>query len=248
VNLSGVRPFHGGPPGWKSFPTDAVRTAKGFRMDTFFTWCAVVGGIVFLGQFALSLLGQGHAIVDAPDLDLDLDGPDLDLGSPDGDVTHFDLDGGDMTIGHAPGADVWFVGMFSLRAILAGITVFGLVGRALPAEYADYERTILGLAAGGWTMYAMGWLVRRLHRFEHDGTVRLRDTLGTEGTVYLSIPGSGSGAGKVTLTVKGRTMEYAAITPSSSLETGTPVKVVGIHPPSIVEVEAVTKEANEIPA
>jgi hypothetical protein len=211
-------------------------------MDTFFTWCAVVGGIVFLGQFALSLLGHGHAIADAPDLDLD--SPDIEFGSPDGDVPHFDLDSGDMTIGHAPAADVWFVGMFSVRAILAGITVFGLVGRALPTEYANYERTILGLAAGGWTMYAMGWLVRRLHRFEHDGTVRLRDTLGTEGTVYLSIPDNGSGAGKVTLTVKGRTMEYAAVTPATRLETGTPVRVVGLHPPCTVEVEAVALEAS----
>ncbi|MBI1310106.1 hypothetical protein GC176_02275 [bacterium] len=199
-------------------------------MDTFFTWCAVIGGIVFLGQFALGLLGHGHASTDAPA---------LDLGTPDVDIPHLDVDSGDTAIGHSPAADVWFVGMFSLRAVLAGITIFGLVGRALPTDYADYERTLLALAAGGWTMYAMGWLVRRLHRLEHDGTVRLGDTLGTEGSVYLSIPEGGTGTGKVTLMVKGRTMEYSAVTPSDRLDTGTPVVVIAVHPPSTVEVEAV---------
>lgn len=205
-------------------------------MDTFFTWCAVIGGIVFLGQFALSLIGHGDASAD---------GPELDLGVPDADIADLDLDSGDTAIGHSPAADMWFVGMFSLRAILAGITIFGLVGRALPGDYADYERTILALAAGAWTMYAMGWLVRRLHRLEHDGTVRLKDTLGTAGTVYLPIPGASAGAGKVTLTVKGRTMEYSAVTTSTRLETGTPVVVVGVHPPATVEVQAVAQEAHE---
>lgn len=210
-------------------------------METVFTWCAVVGGIVFLGQFALNLLGHGDAAIDAPDLDLD--GPDIDFGGPDVDVPDVEVDGGTTEVGDVSAGDVWFVGMFSLRAIFAGITVFGLVGRALPAEYSDLERTILSLAAGGWMMYAMGWLVRRLHGFEHDGTVRLRDTLGAEGTVYLSIPESSSGAGKVTLTVKGRTMEYSALTPSTRLETGTPVIVVGVHPPATVEVQAVQQQA-----
>ena len=212
-------------------------------MDTLFTWCAVVGGIVFLGQFALSLFGQGDASAEGPDLDFG--GPDVDFDAPDVDVPDIDLDSGDTSVGHSPAADMWFVGMFSLRAILAGITVFGLVGRAIPTDYADYERTILALAAGGWTMYAMGWLVRRLHRLEHDGTVRLRDTLGVEGTVYLSIPDGGSGAGKVTLTVKGRTMEYAAVTSSAGLATGTPIVVVGVHPPSTVDVQAVTQAASD---
>ena len=215
--------------------------AKGFRMDTLFTWCAVVGGIVFLGQFALSLLGHGDASVEGPDIDLG--GPDIDFDAPDVDVADIDLDGSDAAVGHSPAADMWFVGMFGLRAILAGITVFGLVGRAIPADYAEYERTILALIAAGWTMYAMGWLVRKLHGLEHDGTVRLRDTLGVEGTVYLPIPDSGNGAGKVTLTVKGRTMEYAAVTSSAGLEPGTPVVVIGVHPPSTVDVQAATHKA-----
>ena len=202
-------------------------------MDTLFNWCAVIGGIVFLGQFALSLIGGADTGIDTPDLEIDVDVPDLDVG-----------DGADTGVGDVHVSEVWFVGMFSLRAILSGITVFGLAGLGTAGEFAPYERVALSLAAGFGTMYAMGWLVRKMHGLKHDGTVRLQDTLNTTGTVYLAIPGQNTGAGKVTLNVKGRTMEYPAMTDTASLPTGTPVVVAGIIPPETVKVTATTGSEN----
>ena len=195
-------------------------------MDTLFNWCAVVGGIVFLGQFALSLLGGADTEIDTPDIDVDV--PDIDVG-----------DGADTGVGDVAVSEVWFVGMFSLRAILSGITVFGMAGLGTANEFAPFERMALSLAAGFGTMYAMGWLVRKMHGLEHDGTVRLQDTLRTTGIVYLTIPGHNAGVGKVTLNVKGRTMEYPAVTETAELPTGTPVVVAGVLPPETVKVTAV---------
>jgi len=193
-------------------------------MESFFTACAVIGGIVFLGQFALNLLGAG---------DSDVDGlPDVDVADAE---VPIDIDGG-TTIEHSAGEDLRFVGMFSLRAILAGITVFGLTGLAGAGRFGDLERVLMSLGAGLGTMYLMGLLVRLLHGMEHDGTVRLQDALGATGTVYLSIPGERKGAGKVTVNVKGRTMEYQALTDAAALASGTPVEVVGLIPPDTVEV------------
>lgn len=187
-------------------------------MDSFFAWCAVISGVAFLGQFALSLFGH------AADVDLD--------GVPDVDVD-LDLDGG-TSIEHSAGQDIRFVGMFSLRAILAGTTVFGLTGLAAVGRSSESERMLMSLGAGVGTMYLMGLLVRMLHRLEHDGTVKLEDAVGCTGLVYLTIPPSQTGAGKVTLNIKGRTMEYLAMTEHEALTTGTPVEVTHVVAPETV--------------
>ena len=188
-------------------------------METIYLWSAAIAGSLFLGQFALSLIGGA---------DTDLDGVPDDIDLPEANAPS---DG-------ATAAEMWFVGMFSLRAILAGVSVFGLSGMALSDQLGPAGCTVAASGCGLTTMYLMGLLIRAMHKLEHDGTVRLKNTLGTEGTVYLTIPEKNSGVGKVTVQVNGRTMEYAARTANQSLPTGTPVLVVAIEPPDIVEVRA----------
>lgn len=188
-------------------------------METIFLWSAALAGSLFLGQFALSLIGGADTDLDGIPDDIDL--PEADAPAvPDG----------------ATVAEMWFVGMFSLRAILAGVSVFGLSGMAMMEQLGQTGCTVAATGCGLTTMYLMGVLIRAMHKLEHDGTVRLESTLGTEGTVYLTVPERESGIGKVTLKVNGRTMEYAAKTAHEALPTGTPVLVVAIQPPATVEV------------
>jgi hypothetical protein len=56
-------------------------------------------------------------------------------------------------------------------------------------------------------------------------------------TVYVPVPGAGGGAGKVLLTLQGRTVECQAVTSDSRvLPTGTPVTVVDVRAADLVEV------------
>lgn len=196
-------------------------------METVFLWSASIAGSLFLGQFALSLIGGA---------DTDLDGIPDDIDLPEADAPS---DG-------ASASEMWFVGMFSLRAILAGVSVFGLSGMATSDQLGPAGCTVVASGCGLATMYLMGLLIRMMHKLEHDGTVKLENTLGTEGTVYLTIPENDSGVGKVTLEVNGRTMEYAAKTANQSLPTGTPVLVVAIEPPDTVEVRACDMEPSKV--
>lgn len=75
-------------------------------MEAVYLWSAVIEGTLFLGQFALSLIGSGDTDVDTPDIDLDA--PDVDSGGG----REFDTPDVNTTA-----EDLWFVGMFSLRAM-----------------------------------------------------------------------------------------------------------------------------------
>ena len=56
--------------------------------------------------------------------------------------------------------------------------------------------------------------------------------------VYLRIPGSGGGKGKITVSIQGRNKEYEATTQGPELSTGSEVRVVRQTSPNTFEVEA----------
>jgi membrane protein implicated in regulation of membrane protease activity len=191
---------------------------------------AVVGGTVLLCQFVMTLLGLGH--------DLPSDLPD--------DVPHdfsFGHDGGDA--GHDVSHDTThhessFIRMLTFRTLVAAMTFFGLAGLAGGSAELPGELTlVVALAAGVAAMYVVHWLMRTLQRLKADGTVRIERALGRAGTVYLRIPASKSGAGKIQLNVQNRTMEYEAMTSHEPLPVGTKVVVVNVLGPDTVEVEPV---------
>lgn len=183
-------------------------------MDQVYFWCAAIAGSLFVVQTVLTLVGLGNT-------DLDVDVGDLDL-----DVGDIDLDGTDVD--HSAVSDAHFVGMLSLKAIIAGATVFGLTGLAAGRQF-DATRTVLiAMGSAAATMYAVGWLVHKMHQLNSDGTVHIKECLGTIGAVYLKIPGSKSGVGKVTVEIQGRTMEYSAVTEGELLPSGSKVRISGI--------------------
>mgnify|MGYP000362617461 CR=1 FL=1 len=183
-------------------------------METLYLWCAVGAGTVFVVQTVLALVGIGSS-----GLDIDLEVGDIDLD------TDFDTE---FDAGHDAANDTRFVGALSIKAIIAGITVFGLAGLAADRQLSTVQSTLVALCAGAATMYAVGWLIHRMHQLNADGTVRIGECVGSVGSVYLTIPEAKSGVGKVTVEIQGRTMEYAALTEGDAIPTGTQVQVAGV--------------------
>lgn len=178
-------------------------------MESFYAWCALIGGAIFLIQMATLIIG-----FDGFDADIDFDSHPGDLPSRDG----------------------WFVGIVTFRSLVAALTVFGLIGLATPPQFDAMNSLAIASLAGFATLYAVGWSFKKMHEIRSDGTVNVQDTLGLAGTVYLGIPGQETGQGKVTLKVGGRTMEYAAMTRGEPLKTGTAIVVTGILSPQTLEV------------
>ena len=86
-------------------------------------------------------------------------------------------------------------------------------------------------------MYGVHWLIRSISRLGTDATLRVKNALGQEGTVYVPIAGSRAQAGKIQLKVQNRLVEYEAVTSAPArLPTGTKVRVVGLAG-NVLEVE-----------
>lgn len=190
-------------------------------METVFLVCAVLGGIILLCQLVMTLAGIGG--------DHDVTGDHhVDFGA-----------------GHHAGDDhsqdhgaTWYFHVLSFRSICAALTFFGLAGLAAGASPAFSGMSFpIGLAAGFVAMIVVGWMMSLLSKLQAEGNVRIERAVGAQATVYLSIPPAGQGAGKVTVNVQNRTMEYRAITQHHELlDTGAPVIVVGIAGPDTLEV------------
>ena len=131
--------------------------------------------------------------------------------------------------------------LFSSRSIVAGLAFFGVAGAAAArAGWRPGLAAFCAVTAGLAAMVAVAWLMSRLLRLEEDGAVRVEGAVGAPAIVYLAIPGERSGAGKVTLTLQGRTVEYDAVTAGGRLPTGAPVIVVDVLSPDTLEVVPAT--------
>ncbi len=161
--------------------------------------CAVFGGLLLLLQLAGGLLGGG-----------------------DGDASH---GGGDV---HHHGTPT--LQLPTLRTLAAAIAGFGLAGAGLRAGGTSSGLTLAGaLTTGLVAGLAVAALTRLLLRFESDGTVQLARAVGLPATVYVPIPRSGAGSGKVQLALQGRVVECSAITADDApLATGSSVLVVDV--------------------
>lgn len=184
----------------------------------FFAFCAIVGGTILICQFVLTLVGLGGD--DGFDVADDIGGagPEADAGS----------DGHD---GHSGHGSSWMFAMISFRTLVAAAAFFGITGLAAQsAQQSVGVQLLLGVAAGAAAMYGVHWMVSAMGRLGEDGTVRVKQALGQEGTVYIPIPPNKTQHGKIQLKLENRLVEYEAVTSSSQrLATGTKVRVVGVN-------------------
>lgn len=127
--------------------------------------------------------------------------------------------------------------LFSVRAISAGLALFGTTGwfamrAGWPALLALPASLVVGFAA----MAGVAAALRAMARLESDGTLQLANAIGLDGTVHLGIPESGRGAGKVLLTLQGRLVELPAMTVGPALPTGAAITVIDVRADDVLEV------------
>lgn len=187
-------------------------------MESLYFLCAVVGGSILVLQVLLTLLGVTDIGGDA-DLDVELDA-DTDLP------------------GHADASDAFFK-VLSFKTLVAFVTFFGLSGLACGhAGLSPLWTFLVSFAAGSGALYVVAWMMAGLARLQSAGNFDLRRAIGTAAKVYLTVPGRGAGAGKVTVALQGRSVEAKAVTGGGELSTGTMVRIVGVAAPDTVEVVA----------
>lgn len=185
-------------------------------MTTFYLTCALVGGVLLLAQLVFGSLGADH-----------------DTATHDG-----ALDGALAHLHHGAHETSSGLQLFSVRTLTAAIAFFGLGGLGARSLGATTLLTIIAaVLLGAMGMFGVAVSMRAMLGLQRDATLDIRNAMGQFGTVYVPVPGSLGGVGKVTLAVQGRTVEYQAVTLEGSLlPTGAPVVVVGIRDDDTLEV------------
>lgn len=159
---------------------------------------------MLLLRLILTLIGLDHGGGDLPD------------------DASFDVDT-DAADGHGGGLN-----LFSMQSIAGFLTMFGLVGMGLLQINVSEALSMVGaLLSGGVTAVATALIFLQMQKLQSEGTLNIRNAIGRTGTVYLTIPESGTGVVNVTVQGAMRTLD-AVSQRGNRLPTGTVIKVVDI--------------------
>ncbi len=148
-------------------------------------------------------------------------GGDMDF---DADI---DVDAGDLD------------GFLSIRSLTAFFGGFGWAG--LAARQAGWSGTasiLAGIGVGAAFFLVVGFLFLQARKLSSSGNVDYRSTIGTVGTVYLSIPPARVGSGKVELSASGSVTIVDAFTDDdAAIAAKTRIRVTDLIDHSTVLVE-----------
>lgn len=184
-----------------------------------FTCVAIPATLVLVIQTVMLFFGfgaQADADGDLPDsMDTDTDSDGI-FGDDGADADDFS------------GAEM--LRLFTLRGIVAFAAVFGWVGSAMSAADVTLALTIpVSIVCGFAMMVVLALLMRAIMRLRNDGNTDNRNAVGASGKVYLTVPASRSGEGKVHLMLQGSLVEREAVTDEQTpIPTGAEVTVVGV--------------------
>lgn len=116
----------------------------------------------------------------------------------------------DEAIGHDDGVDSQYL---TLKNLIAFFTMFGWIGLACFKNGMSYLPTILIATLAGVTMVAiMMFLFKSISKLKYDSTLKLEHAIGKKGTVYLTIPASSNGLGKINIRINNALLELDAMT------------------------------------
>lgn len=158
-------------------------------MEQIFFWLGIVSTLFLIVQIILMCLSSFGG-----DIDADGDG-DIDV----------DTDSG--------------VSIFTVKSITAFFAVgswSGLLTCAVASEKLQWLAIIVAVLAGMAGMSIVVLILRAIVKLQCNGAFDISKIVGQQATVYVSIPPSRTGRGKITLSAQGRFMELDAVTDSEN--------------------------------
>lgn len=177
---------------------------------------AVPATLLLLIQTVLLFLGIGD----------DADGTADGTGDMHDDIP----DAPDVDAAEADAVGMGELKLFTLRGIVAFFVTFGWLGVVMEGAGVDLWITLsVSFVCGVGMMLLLALLFRWMMKLRSDGTLDNRNAIGTSGKVYLTVPPSRSGEGKVQLMLQGVYAECNAVTDEeTAIPTGAEIVVIGI--------------------
>ncbi len=179
---------------------------------------AVPSTLVLIVQTILMFIGMSE--------EADADGADADV-SDDVDVD------GNEDVGFDEDLDPnGFDGLriFTVRGVIAFLVIFGWVGALLESmNVALWINIPVSSVCGFAMMVLLAFIFKAIMNLRSDGTIDIRNAVGTAGKVHLTIPPARMGEGKVHILLQGSYVERDAVTDEPDpIPTGSEVVVVRV--------------------
>lgn len=181
-------------------------------------WASIIiGGTLFILRLGLMFFGGG---LSDGGLDTAVDAGDAGVAGDHGD------------------ADISFK-LLSVQGLTSFFLMFGLVGLALLRANLHELITILGGTLAGLAMTAItGVIFSQMKRLQTEGTIKIENTIGSDGTVYLTIPKNGTG--QVQVIAQGSLKIFDAISADKNpIATGEKVRITGVASGNTLIVEKI---------
>ena len=198
--------------------------------QTVFFIIAASSSIILIIQTVLAILGIGGGeggietgLAEGADGDIDVD---------------VDSDSDVFERGQTSASDSGFR-LFTVKGVMAFLMMGGWVGFMLSRSGApEIMALACGVVSGFAALVMMAKTMQWLMGLQSDGTLKMKNTLGQTGQVYIKIPGREKGMGKVSVTVQERFCEFDAVTEETDdIKTGESVYVTDVRPGNVLVVE-----------
>jgi hypothetical protein len=155
------------------------------------------------------------------------------LGSDSSEGINADFDS-NLEGNEAPGQ------LFSFRNLLnfllgfswSGISFYGYIANPI-------YLILLAFLIGILFVFIFFLIIKQVQKLAEDNTFKIKNTLNKTAEVYLKIPASRSGKGKIMISVNGSFHELEAITAGNAIPSGTFVKVIKIENDQLLLVETI---------
>ncbi len=135
-----------------------------------------------------------------------------------GDDADFDADtdisGADDIFNDNGISDATGLRLVSFRTVVAFIAVGGWITYTMNFFLAWYYSLIIGVVAGAAAAVGVAYLLKAILKFQSDGNRRMGLAVGSVADVYLTIPPSRTGSGKINVVVQETLTECEAVTDS----------------------------------
>ncbi len=184
------------------------------NVQQIFAYIALPATVILLIQTILLFFGIGDGGVDTNV---------SDVGGIDG--------AGDGDLSEIPnGSDSDGLTVFSIRGIVAMLCIGGWAGIVLlDTGISVALGIVLAVVIGVAALFGMAFLMRALTRLQSSGNIVLDHAVGKTGKVYLTIPASMTGSGKINITVQDTYTEFEAVTRDETpIKTGEAVYVESV--------------------
>lgn len=191
---------------------------------------AVPATLILILQMLLAMLG-GHSdggvdISDTSGID-GLDAGGFDAGGDVDLAGHVDLGHDHSVIDGGNPADFATLKLLTVQTIVTFLAVFSWVSIiCITSGLNAVAGLAIGAVCGFLMMLLVAKMVQATVRLAENGTLNLRNAIGENATVYLTIPPKNGGTGKVTMQLQGRFCELDAVNSGETvLQTGSQVLV-----------------------